>query len=127
MLAYYQSNNGSGILWVVGFFVVVWIVCSIIEFFRTIRENREGFQKFKSYYETEKKSHEASRIKIEELEIQQAQLKPLIELTLVEWKKWGVMLPSLREWADKVRVAYDEIIESGLKNKNRPAYKAAEK
>jgi len=70
---------------------------------------------------------------IKELELEIAKknedikaLQELIDTTLKDWRKFGAMLPSLREWSDKVRSEYDAIIERGLRKKSRPAYKAAE-
>jgi hypothetical protein len=58
--------------------------------------------------------------------VEKDRTKLLVESTLLEWKKFGAMLPSLREWSDKVRCEYDSIIEGHLCNKSRPAVRSAD-
>jgi RNA polymerase-binding transcription factor DksA len=138
-LAYYQSNNGGfgGILFLVGIFVFFGIWNAISKYFKKNRENREGHQRYRDYYYKEKNEHELSRkassLKISELEKQNADLERdlkstnnFVDETLLDWKKWGAMLPSLRTWADRVREEYDAKLERRLRNKSHPALRAAD-
>ena len=61
-----------------------------------------------------------------ELESRLNVVQSIVDQTLQDWRQHGAMLPSLREWSDKVRAEYDAQIVSYLKNKSHPAIRASE-
>lgn len=52
-------------------------------------------------------------------------LQKFVDETLVDWKKQGALLPSLREWSDRLQVEYDEMIERDMRSRRPSAWKAA--
>lgn len=54
------------------------------------------------------------------------ELKGFVDETLSDWKKQGALLPSLREWSDRLQVEYDGMIERDLRHRRPPSWKAAE-
>jgi len=98
----------------------------------SIRERDAMIRDLKSQLENEKqqfieKAEELTTQAGEEihaLKDQYADLKAFSEGVLVDWKKQGILLPALRDWAGMVQSEYDKVITDTLES--RRAWKAAE-
>jgi hypothetical protein len=64
--------------------------------------------------------------KLSECERKLSGLHRFVDETLVDWKKQGVLLPSLIEWSDRMQKEYDDLVERDLIVRKRPGLKAAE-
>lgn len=93
---------------------------------------RQTESRIKQYSEACDKLREAG-VRIQELreihlkgEKRLTALQKFVDDTLVDWKKQGALLPSLREWSDRLQVEYDEMIERDMRLRRPSAWKAAE-
>lgn len=55
-----------------------------------------------------------------------AELQSFVGETLKDWKQQGAILPSLREWSDRVQTEYDEMIDRDLRRRRPPSLRAAD-
>lgn len=77
-----------------------------------LREVTDGFKMLKEEYNESER-----RLKI---------LKVFLRNTLKDWKQQEVLLPSLREWSNRIQLEYDEMIQRDFKQRRPPAWKAAQ-
>ena len=126
MIAYYHSNNNEGawIFWAI--LIGIGAISLIINYIKENQRTKELYHQTIDSLRKERSEHLSSKKRIEELEVEKDRTKLLVESTLLDWKRFGAMLPSLREWSDKVRCEYDSIIEAHLRNKSRPAVRSAD-
>jgi hypothetical protein len=94
--------------------------------------NRQTASQFKQYSEACDRLRQ-SATRIHELTEQHAksekrfsELQEFVNVTLTDWKKQGALLPSLREWSDRIQVEYDEMIDHGLRTRRPRSWKAVE-
>ena len=126
MIAYYHSSNNEGawIFWAI--LIGIGAISLIINYIKENQRTKELYHQTIDSLRKERSEHLSSKKRIEELEVEKDRTKLLVESTLLDWKRFGAMLPSLREWSDKVRCEYDSIIEAHLRNKSRPAVRSAD-
>jgi len=94
--------------------------------------NRRTESRFKQYSEASDKLRQAAT-RIQELsekntesERRFTELQSFVDETLKDWKQQGALLPSLREWSERIQIEYDEMIEKDLRHRRPPAWRAAE-
>lgn len=98
--------------------------------------NQRTESRFKQYSEASDKLREATtRLQLIQKESNEqriqsekryGQIQKFVADTLLDWKKQGAILPSLREWSDRLQAEYDEMIERDLRSRRPPAWKAVE-
>jgi len=138
MLAYNSSSHAdaSGVI-VILFLLVVFGGIGIFNYVSNYLEEKRRYKKDAEYqlsrYNSEHDIVLSAKIRIGQLQDaenrQKAEydtVKDFIDLNLGDWKKYGAMLPTLREWGDRIRSEHDERLVSLLKNKRPPAIRASE-